>query len=321
MTNNSGISLESAQSFDFEHKVFEIEGCNFQYDKAEDRALFHVRLGDLQAVIGLDTLRDEFHIALDSPDDKLLSLVQRGLRFVKTIKPGDSIPTELLDGSASWVVEDRHIETAESRLSLMLANWLSGGGAQEFDREALVQLAGDPKTKERVLLAADKLAERLNLGEGNRQGVLDKVNLVARELAYIEALREHQDKLLAILDALQSCSHIYRFEKSVLESISRMIALIRPPLKRFGERFQEVDGQTGEILPLLANMDSNMEFIRSCRDEIHYEFMDWQEMVQAWKDQPMARSENMEKLMRRTYQFLATNYPQSQPWSLMTKRM
>jgi len=312
---------DSSKRFDFEHKVFDVEGCHFRYDRHEDRALFHVRLGDLEAVTDLDTLREEFEIELDTPDDKLLSFVQRGLRYVKTIKPGDSIPNELLDGSASWIVEDVHIETAKSRLSLMLANWLSGGGTAEFDRDALMQLAGDPKTKERVLLAADKLAERLDLGEGNRQAVLDKVDLVARELAYIESLREHLEKLKTIEAGLQTCVHLYRLERPVLESLTRMNALIIPPLKKFVKQFEEIDTQTGEILPLLANIESNMDYIRSSRDEIHFEFMLWQDIQKEWNDNPVVKSDNMDKQLRRTYQFLATNYPQAQPWTLMTKQM
>ena len=36
----------------------------------------------------------------------------RSLSFVLEIRAGDSIPNELLDGSASWAIEPRHVERA-----------------------------------------------------------------------------------------------------------------------------------------------------------------------------------------------------------------
>lgn len=309
------------QKFDFEHKVFHIPECHFRYDRFEDRALFHVRIGELQAVIDLDTLREEFNITLDCPDDKLLAMVQRGLRYVRTISPGDSIPKELLDGRASWRVEDRHIDIAKSRLSLQLVQWLSGGTGGEIDRTALEQLANDPTTRQRVLIAADKIAERLDLGQGNRQAVLDKIDLVARELAYIEALREHFEKVDMIADKLKQCASLYRRERTMLDSVGRMQSLIQTPVKRFHQAFDDIDGQTGEILPLLANIDSQLHYIRNTRDELHFEFMDWEDLIRAWSDAAVRRDDGLEKVLRKTYHFLASRYPQAQPWTLMTKRL
>lgn len=316
-----GAKGAAPQKFDFEHKIFHIPECYFRYDRFEDRALFNVHIGDLQAVIDLDTLREEFNITLDSHDDKLLAMVQRGLRFVRTISPGDSIPQELLDGTASWRVEDRHIEIAKSRLSLQLVSWLSGGSGGDFDRQALEQLANDPTTKQRVLIAADKIAERLDLGAGNRQAVLDKIDLVARELAFVEALREHFEKVDMIADKLKQCSSLYRRERTMLDSVGRMQSLIQTPVKRFHQAFDDVDGQTGEILPLLANIDSQLQYIRGTRDELHFEFLDWEDLIRTWSDTPVRRDDDLEKVLRKTYHFLASRYPQAQPWTLMTKRM
>ena len=42
-------------------------------------------------------------------------LFARGVRFVKEIRPKDSIPSELLDGTASWSYEERHNASARAR--------------------------------------------------------------------------------------------------------------------------------------------------------------------------------------------------------------
>src|SRR5262245_3084876 len=110
-------STDRSTHFVFEHRVFKVEGAFFAPSKDSDEPLLHVVLGEIKGSMKLDSVREEFGIAADSSDGKLLGIVEKSLRYVKKIYPNDSIPREILDGSASWSVEDRHREIANSRLT------------------------------------------------------------------------------------------------------------------------------------------------------------------------------------------------------------
>src|SRR5689334_1836624 len=128
--------------FAFTHKVFTVNGALFHLSQTEE-PLFRVELGDLKCGIAVPSLRNEFGIKADSEDGKLLALIEKALRFVKEIRPGDSIPKELLDGSCSWTIEDRHRKLAHNRMTVQLVSWLSGGEADVADATKLEQLAND----------------------------------------------------------------------------------------------------------------------------------------------------------------------------------
>ncbi|MGG2362419.1 hypothetical protein ACE4Z5_26130, partial [Salmonella enterica] len=87
-----------------------IEGARFTRSAASDEPSFVLPLGGIEVTVPVDKLCAEFDIAADSADGQLLHVVAKGLNYVKRIRPGDSIPRELLDGSASWSVDDRHLQ-------------------------------------------------------------------------------------------------------------------------------------------------------------------------------------------------------------------
>src|SRR5690606_29632766 len=153
-------SSDRSTHFAFTHKVFAIRNAAFRLSQQEE-PLFHVDLGDLKCGVSLPSLRKEFSITPDSDDGALLALVEKGLRYVKEIRPGDSIPKELLDGSCSWSVEDRHRKLAHNRLTMQLVAWLAGGQAETSDAAGLEKLAADPETKRRVQQAFAEAAERI----------------------------------------------------------------------------------------------------------------------------------------------------------------
>src|SRR5438105_13267250 len=76
-------------AFSFQNKLFSVEGGYFSMTRDSKEPVFHVMLGELKAALPLPTLREEFGIAVDSPDGKLLGIVERSLRFVKEICPND----------------------------------------------------------------------------------------------------------------------------------------------------------------------------------------------------------------------------------------
>lgn len=300
--------------FAFEHKIFAVGGSYFSLTHDSREPAFHVPLGDLNAALTLPTLRIEFGIAGQSADGKLLDLVEKSLRYVKEIRPDDSIPCELLDGTASWGVEERHRQIAQSRLALQLSAWVSHEEVVITDVSQFAKLASDPATKARVQKAIAEIAERLGIGYDKRQQVMDKIDLFGRELAYIEALRDLQGDVKMIYLKLNKLSKIYVREKAVTEEIVRVLQLLRGPVTDLEATFALVDAQTGDIMSILKNYDVQVNFVREYRDDLHFRLREWHDLSAKWSALELVRSTDSEALIKETYRFAAYHFPQQQSW-------
>lgn len=307
-------ATERTTHFAFQNKLFSLEGGYFSMTRDSREPVFHVLLGELQAALPLPTLRIEFKIAADSPDGRLLEIVEKSLRFVKEICPNDEIPRELLDGSASWAVEERHRLVAQSRLALQASTWLSGEETVISDAGQLQQLAEDPATKQRVQNAIGEIAERLGIGRERKQQVMDKIDQFARELAYIEALRERCGAVKQVVVMLNRLMKAYRSDKSVTEDIVRVLQLLRAPATEFDTTFELIDAQTGQILNVLQKFTAQIGFVREMRNDLHQRLLKWDELLAKWDGLSASRSPEAEALIKESYRFAAYHFPQQQSW-------
>jgi hypothetical protein len=302
-------------NFVFEHKVFQLAGVYFANASDTGQPLFHIGLGAIKGAMSIDALRAEFGIKIDSADSKLLGIIERSLKFVKKIRPGDSIPREILDGTASWSVEDRHHELANSRLSYQLATWMCGNEAVMVDAAQLQKLVEDPAVKKRILDSFESVAVKIGLGKDKKQEVVDRIDTLARELAYVEALRERFGFVRAIQEKLAGCVKLYSKDRQTVDEIARMQMLIRTPMGEFEKIFKSVYIETGEILTLLQNLETRIAYIRSMRDELHSTLMQWDEVIALWKELQLVRSDSHYVVFKKTYQFLAQKYRPGSDWS------
>src|SRR5262249_21350490 len=136
--------------FSFEHAVFSVKEACFTQSPANGDATYNVPLGDVRASLPLETVMASFGIAKNSTDAQLLQIVKNSLKFVKEIRPGDSIPSEILDGTASWKVEPHHREIAKARISLQIVSWMAGKSVGVMDVAELETMAGNPEIKKKV---------------------------------------------------------------------------------------------------------------------------------------------------------------------------
>jgi hypothetical protein len=233
---------------------------------------------------------------------------------VKEIRPDDSIPNELLDGSASWCVEERHRQIAGARLALQLSAWVTKEEVVITDVSQLARLADDPATKARVQKAIAEIAERLGIGFERRQEVMDKIDLFARELAYIEALRDLQVTVKLIYAKLTKLTKLYVKDKSVTEDIVRVLQLLRAPIGDLDSTFGLVDAQTSDIMSILKNYQVQVNFVREFRDDLHFRLRDWHDLSKKWSALELTRCNENEALIKETYRFAAQNFPQQQSW-------
>lgn len=302
--------------FTFEHTVFSVKDAYFSLSPVSDDPVYNVPLGDVRATLPIDTVAGSFNIKPSSSDADLLQVVKSSLKFVKEIRAGDSIPAELLDGSASWKVEPHHREIAHARVTVQLVSWMSGKPMESVDAAELESIATMPETKKKVQEAFEVMAEKLGLGRERKQEVVAKIEELAREMSYIEALRERAAKIQKLYANFSVLLGIYKRERSILEDVKRVRILMKKPVSDIAGMFEQIDGNTGEILNTLKKFPSQIKYIRDMRDELHYRFMRWDGLLEQWSGMPLERSAHLDRITRVTYQFAARHFPLNTEWGL-----
>jgi hypothetical protein len=275
-----------------------------------------VKLGERDAAIPLRSLQREFSIEDDSDDGRMLALVAQSLDFVAGMRIGDPLPAEVLTGDASWKPDEMHLRVANARLQWQLVAWLNSGTGDDeanLSLDALVQLTEDPVRKQQVQQAFSKAAEALGLETPD--AVIQLVEELAQELAFIEALR---DRLLrrvkGMMAKLNHVAQTYRGDSSHLETLTQVRRLTSAALKQIARRFDELDAQTGEVMAALRNADSQRTFIRSNRDWLYRTQRAWQTLLAEWDCAGTSFDEGMMLLLNRSYQFLAPRFMPVTEW-------
>ncbi|WP_434623042.1 hypothetical protein [Azospirillum sp. B2RO_4] len=322
---DSGIAEKAAQEnvlvqpmrdthFDFQHKVFSLPGAFFCQEPNSKEPVLNILLGDLKAALAFPTLMESFQIEDGTHDARLLEIIEQGLAFVKQIRPGEEIPGELLDGRASWSVEDRHRITAKGRLTMQIVSSFTGNEIIVSDQSQLEQLLDDPQTHEKMKAAFAKIAERLKLTTNAEQYLTDRIDDLAQELSYIEALRDRFRHIRRIDQAMAKLATIYRTDRTFCSELNRMQGLIRKPLREYDMIFDQADAQTGDIVGALRNFHPTVQFIRKIRDDLRAKLLEWEELLQGWDEITMERSPKVEALQKQTYRFLASRYIETTVW-------
>ncbi|MEM8985675.1 MAG: hypothetical protein AAGC95_03040 [Pseudomonadota bacterium] len=309
--NTSDAAAGGNTKFDFEHKVFHTPGAVFTYSRHTKQVFFSLKLGEMDAKIPIDTLCNEINLEEDANDLVLLDLLRKGIVYVNVIRTGDDIPAELLDGSASWSIDDRHRDAAKMKLTAVTLDWLDGGGGGTVEAR-VAAMVEDEDAQKRVNEALSKIAKELKLGD--KQKVIDRFEKLSNELAYLEALRDHYKGVFQIQQNLRMLQSIYGADRQTAEDINRMGILIQGPVAKINEAFQEVDGHTEDIKSAIRNFEAEIEYLRQMRDKLHIDSRIWEDMLKSWKGVAPEQSAEVEALLKETYRFLAQNFTISQQW-------
>jgi hypothetical protein len=305
-------SDERSTTFTFEHKVFDVPGIFFALTQDRKPAL-HINYGDLRAQIETKSLRRGFEIDPSSADDTMLRVVERSLRFVREIRPNDSIPREVLDGSASWAADECHRVIAHDRMMLQLAAWATGQRVH-VKRDQISALAKNPAVQEKVKASIDAVAEKLGFEHHEKPMILDRIAAFGRELAYIEAIRERLNQARAIEQKAAKLLAIYKGDRFVGENLMRVSSLLSAPLQGFDIRFSGIDNDTADIIGICQRYDEKVAHLRRTRDDLFELYMMWEPILFGWQNIAIEKCRPTEETIRSTFQFLARHYPQQTAW-------
>lgn len=107
--------------------------------------------------------------------------------------------------------------------------------------------------------------------------------------------------------------------RSFLDTATSVGKLLAIAVEEFGEEFDMADGQTGEIISVLKNIGTQKDYIRSVRNYVYRRLVAWDELLRGWEREPGRMTETVPDLLRKTYQFLAPRYMQTDDWLLASQ--
>ncbi len=307
-----------------DHRLFsQLKAPLFRRSETDNTPVMVIRLGERDAAIPLRALQNECGIEDDSPDGRMLGLIAESLDYVTGLRIGDALPPEVCTGEASWEPDPIHLKLAATRLQLQLVHWLGASSGREqpnLDADALLQAADDPALRQQVQEAFDQAALALGLPDATE--VVSGLEDLARELAYIEALR---DRLLrrvrSVTRKLAPGTLGLRSNSSRLETLTQVRRLSSAALKQIAARFDELDAQTGEVMAALRNADSQRTFIRSNRDWLYRSQRAWEPLLRDWDPITDMHDEEFWPLLVRSYQFLAPRFMAVTEWTMVTRQL
>lgn len=303
---------------EFDQKFFTaVEGSYFRKSQHTSEPVFVMNLGGEEVILPLRGIRREFKIEDESPDDEMLELVSTGLDYVKAIMPGDNLPPELLTGEASWEISEQHRQIARQRISMQMVSWMSGEENLITDPQQLIQIADDPNVKEKINNAFNEAAKEIDADDASM--VVDLIEELAEELAYIETLRDQFRSVLQMQEKIWALRKVASKHRSIMDTTTSVGKLLAIAVDEFGEEFDMADGQTGEIISVLKNIGTQKDYIRSVRNSVYRRLVAWDHLLRGWEREPGRLTETVPDLLRETYQFLAPRYMQTDDWLLASQ--
>ncbi len=294
--------------FDFQARVFQAPGAHFELKGHPKKPMFAVDMGAGQGYISLQHLRSTFFIEPGSHDDRLIDRAEAGLHYVPDIRPGDEIPNEILNGTASWTVARKHKQIARDRLQVQLLSWMSGKPIVYASQDDLKKIMSDDSNKRALKDAFTKAAIALGIDPTQSEKVLDRIETMAREICYIEALRDRARELLKIRANVEVLIKVYSADQRVAADLGRIKLLMVKAVAETDTIFNNIDAETADVLSALMAIEDIIKAVRRARDDLHFIMMEWDPVLAKWQNLAMVRSQEVDKAMTVTYQFLAKRF-------------
>ena len=137
---------------------------------------------------------------------------------------------------------------------------------------------------------------------------------LAGEMAYVESLRDRFLGARRILHHIRQLRTPTRNTQKLVEESRRIAALLKRPVDKITQRFEELDANIGEIYPTLRELPNRIEYIRKLRDEMRASYLLWQDILAAWEAFDPEDEELIAGLLSQTYKFAAHYFPQVSKW-------
>ena len=318
-----GEAQDLPKTVTFEHGFFTaVDNAYFRtLEDTNEPVLVMTLEGQGEVSLKITGVKKELNLEAGEPDARMLDLVTQSLQYVREVRIGDPVPSEMTSGRASWEITDEHRAIAHNRVTMQLVSWMSGEEMLITDPHQLNQVVSDPETKVKISNAFSEAAKALGIPEEERDKVIALIANLAEELAYIEALRSKFHEIQLIYKKMYDLDQKYKAEQSVRDDILSIRRLLKIAVDGFKDSFLQLDAQTGEILSALTNIAPVTKFIRKNRDDLRRRLWAWDPVINRWSDIPAQRSTKAERALGDLYHFLAQRFLPRNEWELYSKAL
>jgi len=307
----------SDEHFIFSHKVFSVEGGYFSTINRTE-PVFNAKLGELTAIINFARLKSEFGIAADTEDGAMLKNVREALKIVKIVKPGDRIPSELLDGTASWSFDPRMRAMTKTKVVNAILEWYRSTDDYSNQSGKADQDPGEVSFEDPVDVAFENLGKVAKIGGASpRKEIAEMVERLSDELTYIEAIGERLAQVSSIRNHIRALLKSSAKDAEFGQELMRIEDLIGEPIKKVGGKIKDARAKTFNVVQSFSEFSKHTAILRGMRDQMRWELMDWDEIFEDWADATSEDGRITVELCRRIYRLLAEKYARGQSWNAM----
>jgi hypothetical protein len=296
--------------FVFESRLFAIPGLWFALTSDLRDAAAFIPMGTHVACVPLPKLGEAFGIKPLSHDGEMLGRVARALDHVARVSPGERIPTEIVDGTASWKAEAGHVDAARVRLALALA------AASPTLRALLGPVRGGPGELAGEGRVGEVLAQApAALGiEGDPADLARRVGEAVHECAYVEALRERVGMFGPLADRIGAAVGRFAEDREMRGFAVLTQALVRRPGQECRDLLSAHDARVRDPARLVGDWPREIGHVRHTRDRVHRIVEDWTPVERAWEAPPGAAAD-LARLLRETHHYAALRYSNERVWA------
>src|SRR5262249_33672249 len=138
---------------------------------------------------------------------------------------------------------------------------------------------------------------------------VDRIETLARELCYIEALRERCGKVSRIKRMLGRLIKEYTQDQRMVDGINRCEVLMKEGWRELRTPLSDVDAKIADVMASLQTIDDTIAAIRTARDTVHFILMQWDPVIARWQPLVPEKCQAVEKALEALYRLLASRFP------------
>lgn len=310
-------AAEEEKTVQFEHAFFATNADGyFRLDDGSRRPVYVVNLGDQTGVVPVSAIRQEIGSA-DGADQSMLDCVVDALKYARSIRIGDTLPSEVISGEASWQPEERHRKTANRRIVAAMVRWSGEWDGPVVQTRDLRRFLAEQVDQRKLARSIDKLERTLaetGDGQGNVQPILNKLT---DELSYVETQRERVEHIRRIGNILDHLRRAGSGQANDVQEIAAVLRVFNNMMVQFDEKLARVDQAIGDLHDAVLRHDAVSDLMRQIRDDLRLELFAWEERLEEWNKITPRNFDALAvtAMIGDLYRFLAPLYAPVDQWS------
>lgn len=304
----------------FQHPFFQTNADGyFHLDLADCKPVYVINLGDQGGIISLQSIKQELRLGDYGADEAMLNAVCGALKFVDEIRVGDSLPSEIINGEASWEPEAHHRTIADRRVVAAMVKWSEGLDGPISELNDLQRFTKEHVNQDKIAQALRRLDETVGSESRGLLRIQPVLKRLAKELSYIEAQRETVERIRRIGRILEHIRRVGGGQASDTHEVTAVLRLYKYMMGIFDEELASVDDQVAQFLAAVSANETLFEHIRQVRNELRCQLMAWEEPLSHWQGVTRKNIDSAEVASKISdlYRFLAPLYAPIDEWVRM----